>query len=75
MPSLPRQHQNRFLAPFLKTFKRWKGYVVNYFQGRYSNGLVEGINNKIKLIKRRAFGYVNFDNFRRRVIIEFAGLH
>ncbi len=70
-----RQHQNRFLAPFLKTFKRWKGYVVNYFQGRYSNGLVEGINNKIKLIKRRAFGYVNFDNFRRRVIIEFAGLH
>ena len=69
------KQQNRFLAAFLKTFKTWKGYVVNYFQGHYSNGIVEGINNKIKLIKRRAFGYVNFDNFRRRVIIEFAGFH
>lgn len=66
---------NRFLASFLKTFRTWKHYVVNYFQGHFSTGLVEGINNKIKLIKRRAFGYVNFDNFRRRVIIEFAGFH
>ena len=56
-------------------FVKWKGDVVNYFQGRYSHGRVEGINNKIKLIKRRALGYVNFDHFRRRVIIEVAGLH
>ena len=70
-----RQHQNRFLAPFLKTFKRWKGYVVNDFQGRYNNGLVEDSTTRSKLIKRRAFGYVSFDHFRRRVIIECAGLH
>lgn len=74
------QHQaeateNRFLGCFIKTLAKWKRYILNYFQGRYSNGVVEGINNRIKLIKRRAFGYVNFGHFRQRVLIEFAGLH
>lgn len=67
--------RNRFLAPFLKLVDRWRGYILNYFVGYYSNGIVEGINNKIKLIKRRSFGYVNFGNFRRRVLVEFSGLH
>ncbi len=66
---------NRFLGRFIKTFQKWKRYILNYFEGRYSNGIVEGINNRIKLIKRRAFGYVNFGHFRQRVLIEFAGLH
>jgi len=66
---------NRFLGRFVKTLEKWKRYILNYFQGRYSNGVVEGINNRIKLIKRRAFGYVNFGHFRQRVLIEFAGIH
>ena len=66
---------NRFLGPFIKPVRKWKGYILNYFEGRYSTGIVEGINNRIKLIKRRAFGYVNFGHFRQRVLIEFAGLH
>lgn len=32
-------------------------------------GTVEGINQKIKLIKRRAYGVTNFDNFRHRVLL------
>ncbi|MCC6499318.1 MAG: transposase, partial [Anaerolineales bacterium] len=32
----------------------------------------EGVNNKIKLIKRRAFGYTNFDHFRLRILVECA---
>ena len=32
---------------------------------------VEGINQKIKLIKRRAYGLSNFDNFRRRVLLNW----
>jgi len=31
---------------------------------RTTNGVVEGINNKLKLIKRSAYGFRNFDNFR-----------
>ena len=34
-----------------------------------TNGPLEGINNKIKLIKRVSFGYRNYDNLRNRIII------
>ncbi|MFK7904512.1 MAG: transposase [Chitinophagales bacterium] len=33
--------------------------------------MVEGINNRIKMIKRRAFGYHDFESFRNRVLVEF----
>ncbi|OQY26978.1 MAG: hypothetical protein B6244_11930, partial [Candidatus Cloacimonetes bacterium 4572_55] len=46
-------------------------YVLNYFNERISNGMVEGINNKIKRIKRMAFGFRNFNNFRLRIITNF----
>ena len=34
------------------------------------HGLVEGINNSIKAIKRRAYGFLNFELFRLRVLVE-----
>jgi transposase len=63
--------KNRCINTFLNTLKNWKNYVLNYFNDRVSNGLVEGINNKIKLIKRMAFGFRNFENFRLRIIVNF----
>lgn len=56
---------------FIDLFNRWKKYILNYFKFRLSTGIIEGINNKIKLIKRRAFGFTFFPNFRRIVLIEF----
>jgi len=48
---------------FSNTIKaHWSG-VVNYINARISNGILEGINNKIQLAKRRARGYRNTDNF------------
>lgn len=35
----------------------------------YTNGLIEGINNKIKVIKRIAFGYHSFVHFKNRILI------
>ncbi len=35
----------------------------------FNNGAIEGINNKIKLIKRISFGYRNFNNFKARIIM------
>lgn len=61
----------RHLFPFLKTIGKWKKYMLAYFEQRYTTSPVEGINNKIKTIKRRAFGYLNFDNFRRKALIDF----
>lgn len=62
---------NRFLTDFVNFYATWKTYILNYFQGRYSTGIIEGINNKIKSIKRRAFGFSNFNNFKLRVQTAF----
>ena len=55
----------------LKTFRKSETAIVNVLTYEYSNGLVEGINNKIKVIKRTAYGYRNFYNFRNRIFIEY----
>ena len=52
---------------FVKTLLNWGENIVNYFVNRLSSGFVEGVNNKIKLIKRKAFGFVNFENFRIKI--------
>jgi len=66
---------NKYLNKFVKTFTNWYEYILNYFDGKWSNGMVEGINNRIKMIKRRAFGYNNFQSFRTRILIEFTAFH
>ena len=54
------------------TIENWLEYIVNSFiDKRYTNGFTEGTNNKIKVIKRIAFGYKSFDFLRRRVIYIF----
>jgi transposase len=50
-----------------QTIVRWIGEIISYFDERITNGVVEGINNKLKLIKRSAYGFRNFQNFRIRV--------
>ena len=52
-----------------KTIENWLPYIVNSFiDERFSNGFTEGLNNKIKVIKRVAFGYRNFRFFRLRLM-------
>lgn len=55
-----------------KTIENWIKYIANSFiDERYTNGFTEGINNKIKVIKRNAFGYKNFKFFRKRILYIF----
>ena len=55
-----------------KTISRWQEYIVNSFiDERYSNGFTEGINNKIKVIKRIAFGFKSFKLLRKRILYIF----
>lgn len=51
------------------TICRWFGEVTAYFDNRTTSGAVEGINNKLKLIKRSGYGFRNFDNFQLRCLI------
>ncbi len=60
------------LQSFLVTLKNWFELILNYFLERWTNAFAEGVNNKIKLIKRRAFGFTNFNHFRLRILVECA---
>lgn len=52
-----------------KTIENWLPYIVNSFiDKRFTNGFTEGLNNKIKVIKRNAYGYKNFEFFRLRLL-------
>ncbi len=51
------------------TMTRWFGEIVQYFEHRTTSGVVEGINNKLKLIKRSGYGFKNFERFRLRCLI------
>ena len=52
-----------------KTFLKDKGKIINALQLSYSNAKLEATNNLIKLIKRNAFGFRNFENFKKRIFI------
>ena len=52
-----------------KTFIKDKEKIVNALQLPYSNAKLEATNNLIKLIKRNAFGFRNFENFKKRIFI------
>lgn len=55
----------------LKTLKKHLPYIKNSFSYTYNNGRIEGINNKIKVLNRVAYGYRNFSNYKKRILIHF----
>lgn len=66
---------DKSIKSFIKTYNTFEEYILNYFDERKSNGLIEGINNKIKLIKRMAYGMPNFTNFSGRILSTFLCNH
>lgn len=53
----------------VSTIIRWFGEIVGYFESGTTQGTVEGINNRLKLIKCQGYGFRNFDNFRLRSLL------
>jgi transposase len=63
--------QNYNLPEFDSVFRmisNWDKYILNAFDVPYTNGYTEGINNKIKVLKRISYGMRNFDRFRNRIL-------
>jgi len=54
------------------TFINWSKGILNSFDYPYTNGFTEGCNNKIKVLKRNAYGYRNFNRFRKRILHMFS---
>lgn len=62
------------LVTFVGTLRRRLTHILNYFPARLSSGRVEGLNTKIKLIKRSGYGFRNFAHFALRVQVECDGV-
>lgn len=46
--------------------RHWQG-LTNYFKHRITNGKTEGVNNKIKTMKRQAYGFRDMEYFKLRL--------
>jgi len=58
---------------FLNTWEHWQDKILNYFDGRQTSGFVEGLNNKLKLLKRRCFGLDDPAELFRRLWLDIEG--
>lgn len=55
-----------------KTIHQHLEGICNYFINRTTSGVMEGINNKAKLIIRQGYGFTNFHNLRARLLANFS---
>jgi transposase len=62
------------LDKFCKTLSNWLGRIANYFLWRSSNGRTEGFNHGLRSVLWRAYGMLNFQHFRLRVLHRFGTL-
>lgn len=63
--------ENSGLHAFVRcanTMRNWYVGIMNSFSSPITNGFTEGCNNKIKVLKRNAYGYQNFSRFRNRIL-------
>jgi transposase len=54
---------------FAHGLRGWREELLAYFDEPASNGYAEGVINKIKVIKRRAYGLPSFESFRSRILV------
>lgn len=52
----------------VKAYRNWFYEILNSMDVSWSNGYIEGCNNKTKVLKRVCFGMRNFSNFRKRIL-------
>ncbi len=64
-----RQTVNPIFQTVFNTFLKDKDKILNAMELPYSNAKLEATNNLIKVIKRNAFGFRNFENFKKRILI------
>ena len=63
----------RCFDSFLKTLDHYKNEIVNYFVDRQTSGFVEGLNNKIKVIKRRCYGLTDIGHLFQHIYLDLSG--
>jgi transposase len=57
----------------LGTIERWWDAITNDFQGRQTSGVVEGFNNRVKVLTRRCYGLFNVGRLCQRLTLDWHG--
>jgi transposase len=65
--------QLKCYGTFIKALEKYKPYIANYFKDRRNSGFVEGLNNLIKVIKRRCYGIVKSETLFQRIFLDLQG--
>ena len=58
---------------FIETLEKYKVTIANYFKDRKNSGFVEGLNNKIKVVKRRCYGFTKTESLFQRLVMDLQG--
>jgi transposase len=58
------------LDAFIRTFEQWQDEILNYFDARQTSATVEGLNNKARVILKRAYGLKSADSLWTRLILD-----
>jgi transposase len=58
---------------FIGTLNKYMPYIGNYFKARKISGFVEGLNNKIKVTKRRCYGFIKTESLFQRLFLDLQG--
>ena len=66
-----RESRSELLHAIARSYHKWRFEIANAFTKtqnniRYTNAIAESINNQIKTITKAAYGYTNFERFRKR---------
>lgn len=59
------------IQSIIRQMVEYKEYIINAYNTHYNNGCIESCIQKIKLLKRQAFGFKTFYNFRLRILLTF----
>ena len=62
-----------FFDKFIKTLKQFKNEISNYFIARGNSGFAEGLNNKMKVLKRRCYGIFDTERLFQRAHLDVSG--
>jgi transposase len=63
----------RCFDKFINTLGRGWQEIINYFVNRDNSGFVEGLNNKLKVLKRRCYGLFNLTHLFQRIFLDLEG--
>jgi transposase len=63
----------RCFDPFLKLLSSRLDLIANYFISHQTSSFVEGLNNKLKVLKRRCYGLRNVAHLFQRLTLDLEG--